>query len=181
LSRVQVTRALAQMVSVGLVEHDGEHYRRVSIERIRGRFKLDSSYAPVRLPREALGGRPARFSKAILLAVQHYLPNDLSTWAIGNASGRSRATVYRHEEYLETKRTPRVKRAGQATASSKGFIKVFDREGKYVLTEDATDDRLFKAQRLAAELSGSAWQWEQAPSLRRPATFKQLSFEETGS
>jgi len=176
LSVDQVKKSLSQMVKMGLLIRQALGiYRRVGLEKVRALLNLGRSFAPVVFPRNVYGGQPKAFSRAVLLAVEHYLPEGLSTRRIASAAGIGSRTVYLYENELGVQRTTITERIGLARATVVNFVKIFDAEKRFFQTLDNAYDGC----KVAARIGGSAWGWQQMPS-KRSVPILQTLYIKTG-
>lgn len=165
LTQSQVNKAIKQMVEIGLLGRTAHgRYRRISLEGVRRLLGLNSEYALASVRRSAYSGTTRQFNQAVLLDAGRRLPPGLSTATIAAATGRSRRTVYYHENDAQVERQTRVKRTGLATATPLSFIRVFDAQNRPIVTVDGKD--FYKAAECAARQSGKPWGWSQRASLR---------------
>lgn len=172
LSATQVLRAAGTLCELGLLIRAGKgSYRRVSLARTRAILKLGDDYALVRLPKEAFRGSITHYTAAVTLAVERLLPNDRSSAEIAAAIGISKRSLYDQEARTGVEREPQVRRVNLASASIH-FATVCDADGRrmgVVGGKNAADG----AMEWAWESGGSAWGWQQSPSIRHLPPEKQ--------
>lgn len=166
MSQDEVKKAQSQLVQVELLHRPRRGlYVRIGLVEAQRRLGLGNEYAAAPLPTEALRGSPSDYSKAVLLAVQGYLPAGLPSATIGQAAGRSRSSLYNHENALGIGRERDVRRTGIAPASGPpSFITVCGADGQVVVGLDGDD--VDGAIRMATRLGGKPWAWQQRPSKR---------------
>jgi hypothetical protein len=169
LSRNQVLSALGLLVELGIMDRrEAGVYVRAGLERTQQLLGIGADYALVHLPVEAVKGRIGSYSSAITVIAEQQLDGTPSVGLIAGATGVSKSTIYRHENDRNVIRKTSVKRIGLATATDKAFAKVFDYAGRPVVTISIkrNGDGAYGAMRLADQVQGSVWAWEQSPSHR---------------
>jgi hypothetical protein len=163
MSRAQTAKALRQMQVLGLLHKLAYgRYRRAGVAAIKKHLNMADGYASARLPR-AVYRHAKRYTGALVVAVQRFLPPGLPSGAIAEAVGVSRRALYDHENALRVLRTPRREQLDPATAAVR-FYKVFDGSGRFVMALDGDDYQ--GACEVAARNAGRLEAWGQLPSIR---------------
>lgn len=174
LSCNQVKKAVAQATKLGVLDKSKiGRYRRLGIVAAQKLLGLGSDYGTAAVPKAFFSGSTGDYNQAVLIAIETRLPSGLSTNQIGAAAGRSRRTVYNHENAMGVEREASVKRVGPATAAPKSFIRIFNADKKSVVTVNG--DQVIDAFHIAGKAhitgnnaaEGTVWAWSQSPSMRR--------------
>ncbi|MHB8626512.1 MAG: bifunctional DNA primase/polymerase [Aggregatilineales bacterium] len=179
LSGTQVMRAARTLSELGLlIKLEQGGYRRVSVARAREILALGDDYGLVRIANEAFSGSITKYTAAVTLAVERLLPNDRSSAEIAAAIGISKRSLYDQEARVGVERETQIKRANLATATIH-FATVCDANGQRVGVVGGMN-AAHGAMEWAGESGGSAWGWQQSPSLRqlppvKPTTERTIS------
>lgn len=110
LSRLEVQRARRQLLELGLlIKLKHGKYRRVGVAQAQHQLNLEITFSAAPIPRTALMGTAAEYRRAVLLAVEHFLPSGLASETIAKAAGISRRCLYYDEKVLNVRRVPHKK------------------------------------------------------------------------